>query len=113
MEITIKEDKETLDGATINQVRDMFNNWLQSDEAKAENNNTHYKGLYQFPRYTSCVYVDADAIDFVVRRGPQPPEIDFDEIGYATLMRLDHWDYVDDGSSNEHYNEEEENGEDE
>jgi hypothetical protein len=36
LEMTPKEDKATLDGATVDQVRDIFAAWLRSDEAKAE-----------------------------------------------------------------------------
>jgi hypothetical protein len=100
LEMTVKEDRQTLDGATADQVRNIFNQWVQSDEAKAENNNTPYEALFQFPRYKYCVYVDADAIDSVVRRAPQPPEFDFDEIGYVNLVRLVHEDYIEGISGN-------------
>ena len=35
------------------------------------------------------MHVDADAIDSIVRRALQPPEIDFEEAGYATLVHHD------------------------
>jgi hypothetical protein len=89
LDITVKEDKATLDGATVDQVRDVFKNWVQSEEAKAENNNEPY-AEFQFPRYTYCVHVDADALDSVVNRAPQPPEYDMYKIGYVNLVQLNH-----------------------
>lgn len=77
-ELTVKEDSETLEGATVDQVRDFFSIWVQSDEANQ----------FQSPGYEYCVHVDADAIDSVVRRAPQSPKRDFNNIGYATLGRL-------------------------
>ncbi|OAK96433.1 hypothetical protein IQ06DRAFT_351856 [Phaeosphaeriaceae sp. SRC1lsM3a] len=90
--MTVKQDPNTLNGATVDQVRDLFGEWVKSGEARAENNNTPDWKLFLYPRYTYCVYVDADAIDSVVRRAPQPPEFDSREIGYVTLIRLGHDD---------------------
>jgi hypothetical protein len=36
LELTVREDKENFDGATVEQVREMFKDWVQSDEAKSE-----------------------------------------------------------------------------
>lgn len=89
--MAVKEDNEMLDGAPIDQVRDSAT-WDRSDEAKAEHNHNdiHYRWS---PRYKYCVYADADAISSVVHRAPQPPEGDFDEIGYVNITRLDPWDW--------------------
>lgn len=116
MEMTVKEDKTALDGATVEQVRGIFNEWVQIDEENAENNNMPY--FWQLPRYAYCVRVDADAIGSVVRRAPQPPERDRDEIGYATLIRLVHHDYIEgpdpcrDSSDDEEPEDDEEDEED-
>jgi hypothetical protein len=91
LEVTVQEDRATLDGATIDQVRNLFKEWVQSDEAKAENNNEPYAD-FQFPRYTYCVHVDADALDSVVNRAPQPPEFDMHQVAYVNLVQLDHGD---------------------
>lgn len=96
LDFTVKEDRKSLDGATIDQVRGIFNEWVKSDEAKAENNNTAYPAIVKYPRYNFCIHVDADAIDSIVRRAPQPPQYDADEIGYVTLVQLLHDEELED-----------------
>jgi len=86
------EDKKTLNGATVEQVREFFRQWVLSDEVKAETSDAVETWS---PRYAYCVHVDADAIDSVVRRAPQLPAIDFKEVGYATLLRHDPNYYLD------------------
>jgi len=68
--MTPKEDKDTLDGATVDQVREIFKKRVQSDEAKAEINSL-VTPTFQYPRYTYCLHVDADVLDAVVNRAPK------------------------------------------
>jgi hypothetical protein len=86
------EDKQTLDGATVGQVRAIFTDWVRSDEAKAEINGDP-RGAWTYPRQTYCVHVDADVLDSVVNRAPQPPVWDEREIAYANLVQLRHEDF--------------------
>lgn len=89
LEMTPKEDKEALDGATVDQVRNIFTEWVRSDEARAEINNEPC-GAFTYPRYTYCVHVDADVLDSVVNRAPQPPSWDPRNIAYVNLVQLRH-----------------------
>jgi hypothetical protein len=93
-EMTPKEDKERLDGATVEQVREMFKDWVQSDEARSEMGVGAPCGAFNSPRYTYCVHVDADVLESVVNRAPQPPERDRRQIGYVNLVQLRFEDFA-------------------
>ncbi|USP74653.1 hypothetical protein yc1106_01927 [Curvularia clavata] len=93
MEMTPKEDKKVLDGATVDQVRNIFTEWVRSDEARAEINDGPC-GAFTYPRHTFCVHVDADVLDSVVNRAPQPPTWDRRHIAYANLVQLRHEDFA-------------------
>ncbi|KAF2824328.1 hypothetical protein CC86DRAFT_468473 [Ophiobolus disseminans] len=93
MEMTPKEDKQTLDGATVDQVRNIFTDWVRSDEARAEINDGPC-GAFTYPRHTYCVHVDADVLDSVVNRAPQPPTWDERSIAYVNLVQLRHEDFA-------------------
>jgi hypothetical protein len=86
--LTTKEDRESLDGATLEQFRETFKDWVMSEEARNEMGEGAPCGAFKSPRYTYCVHVDADVIDSVVDRAPQPPEYDRREIAYANLVQL-------------------------
>jgi hypothetical protein len=88
LELTVREDKENLDGANFEQVRGSFKDWVQSDEAKSEMGQGAPCGAFKSPRYTYCVHADVDVIDSVVNRAPQPPEYDRRQIGYVNLVQL-------------------------
>lgn len=88
LDMTVHDDRAALEGATINQVRELFTAWVRSDEARDELGETPFPAALQFPRHTYCIYVDADAIDSVVNRAPQPPQRDFRKIGYVTLIKI-------------------------
>jgi hypothetical protein len=36
LELTVREDKENLNGANVEQIHEIFKDWVQSDEAKSE-----------------------------------------------------------------------------
>lgn len=100
-EMTLIEDRATLDGATVDQVRSIFAAWIRSDEAKAESNESesgHWPG-FRHPRYTYCVHVDADVLDTVVNRALKlDPELDSYEArqtAYVNLVRLRPEDFPD------------------
>ncbi|KAF2464301.1 uncharacterized protein BDR25DRAFT_361805 [Lindgomyces ingoldianus] len=88
LEWTVKEDRKTLDQASVDQVREIFKSWVEGDEAKEELRDAPHPGPSRYVRYTYCVHVDADAIDSVVNRAPQPPKSDHKNIGYVNLVRL-------------------------
>ena len=118
LEITVKEDQETLNGASVDQVRETFKNWVQGDGRKEELRDAPYSPL-QYTRYMYCVHVDADALDSVVSRAPQPPKRDTKRIGYVNLVRLRASDMIPDSGpslidpEDEEYDEDEEDEEDE
>jgi hypothetical protein len=93
MEMTPKEDKEALDGATVDQVRNAFTEWVRSDEARAEINDGPC-GAFTYPRHTYCVHVDAGVLNSVVNRAPQPPSWDRRKIAYVNLVQLRHKDFA-------------------
>jgi len=97
-EMTAKEDKDILNGASVDKVREHFWAWVNSDEAEEELRDAPY-GPFRYARYTYCVYVDAGVIDSVVKRALQPPKHDYsNEIGYVNLVRLRMEDMIPDNS---------------
>ncbi|KAH7078754.1 hypothetical protein BKA63DRAFT_250604 [Paraphoma chrysanthemicola] len=80
LDMTPKEDKDLLDGATVERVRDIFTAWLGSDEAKAE-----FGG--STPRYMYCVHVGSDVLDSVVNRAPKLPQPEAWQEAYVNLVR--------------------------
>ncbi|KAH7073283.1 hypothetical protein FB567DRAFT_196713 [Paraphoma chrysanthemicola] len=80
LDMTPKEDKDLLDGATVERVRDIFTAWPGSDEAKAE-----FGG--STPRYMYCVHVDADVLDSVVNRAPKLLWSEARQVAYVNLVR--------------------------
>jgi hypothetical protein len=88
LKFTVKEDRKTLDGADVDRVREIFQDWTRGDEAKEELRYAPYNGPFCYVRYTYCVHVDANAVDSVVNRAPQPPIPDHGYIGYVNLVRL-------------------------
>lgn len=87
LDMTPRKDKKTLDGATVDQVREIFKEWVNSDEAKAEANNEPYPA-YQCPRYQFCVHVDADVLDAVVHRAPKLDVAEAIRTAYVNLVKL-------------------------
>jgi hypothetical protein len=99
LEMTPVENKKTLDGATVDQVRDLFKDWVKSDEARNEMGQGAPCGAFKSPRYTYCVHVDVDVMDSVVNRAPQPPIYDTREIGYVNMVQLRFEDFVEEARS--------------
>lgn len=95
-EMTVKEDRQHLDGASVDQVWEIFTAWVQGDEAKEELRDSPYDGPFVYPRYTYCVSVDADALNSVVDRAPQPPKYDKRLIGFVHLIQLFAEDVIED-----------------
>jgi hypothetical protein len=94
LEMTLIDDNEKLDGASIEQVRDIFTEWVRSDEARLEMGEGAPCGAFTYPRYTYCVHVDADVLDSTVNRAPQPPEHDDRQIAYVNLLQLRFEDFA-------------------
>jgi hypothetical protein len=108
LDMRVWSDRSALDGASVDRVRDAFKAWVDSTEAKEETKDAPLDwGGADYPRYTYCVHVDADAVDSVVRRAPQPPRFDGDKVGYVNLVRLDMRDITDGGEDGEEEEEEE------
>lgn len=110
MDMRVRADQSALDGASVNHVRNAFQAWVESAEAKEETKDAPLDwGGADYPRYTYCVHADADAVDSVVRRAPQPPTLDREKVGYVNLVRLDMREIAGGGENGE----EEEDGGDE
>jgi hypothetical protein len=50
LELTVREDKENPNGANVEQVRGIFKDWVQSDEAKSEMGQGAPCGAFKSPR---------------------------------------------------------------
>lgn len=61
LEFTIKEDRTKLDGATVEQVQEIFTAWTNSYEAIAEGKTA--REMHGAARYDYCIHVDAKALD--------------------------------------------------
>jgi hypothetical protein len=62
MLFTVKDDRSSLEKASIQQVQKLFATWIRSDEAHAEREAADY-GRISYSRYEYCVHVDASALD--------------------------------------------------
>ncbi|KAF2802880.1 uncharacterized protein BDZ99DRAFT_468564 [Mytilinidion resinicola] len=117
MNMTVQEDRATLDGASVDTVRDVFKAWVEGDEAKEELSEAPYPGPFWYARYTYCVHVDAAALESVARAAledakrqeavaqraeaagrpvPQLRSRDVGRIGFVNLVRLRLRNVVDD-----------------
>jgi hypothetical protein len=117
LDMTVQEDCATLDGASVNTVRDVFKAWVEGDEAKEELSEAPYPGPFWYARYTYCVHIDAAAVESVARAAvehakrqeavgqraeaagrpvPQLRSRDLGRIGFVNLVRLRPRDVVDD-----------------
>jgi hypothetical protein len=81
------EDRATLNGATKDHLRSRFKQWA-SDAVKTEQPRVED---YRFatlgnPRYTYFIDVDEGAMKSVVYDALQPPEKDFDGVGYVNFV---------------------------
>jgi hypothetical protein len=102
LDMRVRSDLSALDCASVDRVRDAFKAWVDSTEAKEESKDAPLDwGGADYPRYTYCVHVDADAVDSVVRRAPQPPRLDGEKVGYVSLVRLDMREITDGGEDGE------------
>lgn len=79
LELTVREDRSLFNGASKAFVRNHFNNWTVSEEAKAEqpsatffgNKNGSPRGVST--RYTFPIHVDAASLHSIMHAAPQPP----------------------------------------
>lgn len=63
LEWEIKEDRATLDGATVEDIRKIFTAWTKSKETVTERQAAIKIGAAGSPRHFYCVHVDAKALD--------------------------------------------------
>ncbi|CAO2651318.1 Nn.00g096150.m01.CDS01 [Neocucurbitaria sp. VM-36] len=99
MLFTVKDDRTTLDNASIERVHKLFSEWIRSKEAHAERKAAGY-GRISFPRYDYCVHVDAQALDTCLawfdrtheNDDPFPVSVnheDFGEPAYVNIVRAE------------------------
>ncbi|KAI1100228.1 hypothetical protein F4804DRAFT_54463 [Jackrogersella minutella] len=90
-EIVTKEDQATLDGKTIDEVREIFASWVASfpDEEK---------GGHHDPRYNYFLYVDKEVLEmfsevhFDLKMTEEPDYLDFEMFVVAVEAQLINWD---------------------
>lgn len=78
-----------LDGASKDEVRDRFRDWVSSSAAAEEmlpGYPSTSTSMLDTPRYNFCIHVDADSLDSVVDRGPPPEVPDMNKISYVNLL---------------------------
>jgi len=64
---TVREDRASLDGATIEDVRGLFTAWTKTEQAIAEQQRAVDSHVLGSPRYRFCAFVDAKALDECLR----------------------------------------------
>ncbi|KAF2432499.1 hypothetical protein EJ08DRAFT_647955 [Tothia fuscella] len=120
----VREDRLLFDGATKSFVRDHFREWITSREAVQEQElvdesvgplveqedeqDLDYFNMAKATetRYKFAVHVDADALDSIINRAPQPPEYDYG-VGFVNLIQKD-WYMPEPGDENDPVDEGEE-----
>jgi hypothetical protein len=82
LDIQVLSDRETLEGATPDDVRQYFQQWAEVASMEEQGRPA---GLAQ--RYRYCLHVDQEALESVLG-GPEPPE---DELGggYVNIVRAE------------------------
>jgi hypothetical protein len=99
MLFTVKDDRLSLNNASVDQVHNLFSAWIRSDEAHAERKAAGY-GLISFPRYDYCVHVDARALDVCLEwfartsedHDPWPLSVHYQDFGkkaYVNVVRAE------------------------
>ncbi|THY19618.1 hypothetical protein D6D01_07028 [Aureobasidium pullulans] len=91
---SVQEDP-TLERASKVEVRRRFRNWVIVEGRKEDGSELEERELHHHPRFNFCIHVDADSLDAVVRRGPQPgDDLEHDararlNEGYVNIIRAD------------------------
>lgn len=87
------EDKQRLDGADVHAAKEMFKEWIYSDQgalSEVSPQEVHMawrqSAFGVSPRYEFFAHVDADALDSVVNKAPHPLELDDVGWGYVNLV---------------------------
>lgn len=99
MLFTVKDDRPSLDNASVERVHKLFSEWIRSDEAHTERKAAGY-GHISFPRYDYCVHVDARALDTCLEwfarthedDDPWPLSVDYQDFGktaYVNIVRAE------------------------
>ncbi|TIA29621.1 ATP-utilizing phosphoenolpyruvate carboxykinase [Aureobasidium pullulans] len=86
LEISSFEDGSKFEGATIDQIREHFENWVCDSSRSILQEQGPDANPYPTARYTYPIHVDAEAMYSVVESAPQPPARDKDGIGYVNLI---------------------------
>jgi hypothetical protein len=86
LEISSCEDESKFEGATIDQIREHFENWVCDSSKSILREQGGDANVYPTARYTYPIHVDAEVMYSVVESAPQPPARDKDGIGYVNLI---------------------------
>ena len=82
LDITVFEDKASLDGASKSAVREKFANWTET--APEAEQGTANAAASQHYRY--CIHVDAEALESVVHHAVAPPQPEGRGPGFVNLV---------------------------
>lgn len=86
LEISSREDESKFEGASINQIRQHFEDWVCDSDKSILGEQGGDANIYPTARYIYPIHVDAEAMYSVVESAPQPPARDKDGIGYVNLI---------------------------
>jgi hypothetical protein len=67
LDFTVRDDRASLDGASIETVRVLHAAWAESDEIQAEQEEAVKTQTHFLARYSYCVHVDTAALDSCLR----------------------------------------------
>jgi hypothetical protein len=80
LELTVRDNRAELDGASVDQVRERFKAWVGED-GKAEQQGADY--FNRTPRYVYCIHIDAAALDSVGGMSLNP---DYSSLCYVNIV---------------------------
>lgn len=86
LEISFCEDGSKFEGATMDQIRQHFENWVCDCRESILGEQGGDANACPSARYIYPIHVDAEAMYSVVESAPQPPARDKDGIGYVNLI---------------------------
>ena len=90
LELTVVEDRDTLNQVSADDVRDRFRTWC-SETFPQVNAVLHLGDLYPTPRFNFCIMVDEESLRAVLQ-GPPPGQPDLEGIGYVIIVHA-RWGY--------------------
>lgn len=91
---TVREDRTSLNGATVETVRNLFTAWAKTEEVAAEQQTTIDLRIRDCPRYHFCIHIDAMAVDACLRFDTLPEDTQLKFWSHKRNPALGHAPYV-------------------